>query len=264
MLPTQDSWQSGHPYERFMGRWSRLIALEFLEWLAVPGKMDWLDVGCGTGALSSLIQRTQEPKRILAIDSSPEFIEHARQFNQNRRIQFEVGQAQSLAVEPNRFDAAVSGLALNFMSQPDQALAEMLRVTKPGGVVAVYVWDYSEGMQMLRYFWDAVVALDAGVAGLDEGLRFPLCRAGNLEKLFLDSGLREVRSKALEVRTVFSNFEDYWLPFLGGVGPAPSYVKSLEESQQIALREKLRTRLPIAENGSITLSSRAWAAQGRA
>lgn len=263
MIKPEDSWQSGHPYERFMGRWSRLIAQEFLEWLPVPKDRDWLDVGCGTGTLSSLIWRTRQPKGILAIDSSPEFIAFAREYNSDHRFQFEIGLAQSLPIESNRFDAVVSGLVLNFVPQPEHALTEMRRVTKSGGVVAAYVWDYSDGMQMLRFFWDAAVALDRDAARLDEGIRFPLCQEGNLKKLFLDSGLREVRFKSLEVRTVFSSFEDYWLPFLGGVGPAPSYVMNLDEIQRIELRERLRESLPESEDGTIPLLGRAWAVQGR-
>ena len=261
MPQTNDSWQSGHPYERFMGRWSRLIAQEFLAWLAVPAGREWLDVGCGTGVLSNLIRTTQQPHGIVAIDSSPEFIAHAQEENQDPRLQFKVGLAQDLPVESQRFDAAVSGIVLNFVPQPEQALAEMVRAARSGGVVAVYLWDYAEGMQMLRLFWDAAIALDAGAAQLDEGVRFPLCREGGLEKLFLENGLQEGRAKPLAVRTVFSSFEDYWQPFLGGVGPAPSYVSSLGEAQRVALRERLRVGLPASQDGTIPLAARAWAVQ---
>lgn len=257
-----DSWQSGQTYEQFMGRWSRSIAQEFLRWLPVADNKTWLDVGCGTGVLSNSILSTRQPQEILAIDSSPEFIAFAREVNQDPRCQFEVALAQSLPLESGRFDATVSGLLLNFVPQPEQAVAEMQRVTKPGGVVAAYVWDYADGMQMLRLFWNTAVTLDKNAASLDEGTRFPLCQQGELEKLFQHSGLRDVQFRAIEKPMLFANFEDYWRPFLGGVGPAPTYVKNLNESQRTALKEQLQATLPISEEGTISLSSRVWAVQG--
>jgi SAM-dependent methyltransferase len=259
-----DSWQSGNPYEQFMGRWSKLIAQEFLQWLPVPGNKGWLDVGCGTGALSSLVLSTKQPKEILAIDSSPEFTAFGRKMIKDPRLQFEIALAQSLPAEANYFDAVISGLTLNFIPQPEQAMAEMVRVTKPSGIVAAYVWDYAEGMQMLRLFWDAVVDLDDSALELDEGVRFPLCQETKLKKLFMDSGLREVKLKSIEVPTIFSNFEDYWQPFLSGIGPAPSYVMNLDDAQRVALKERLQLRLPKSENDNIWLVARALAIQGTA
>ena len=264
MQKPHDGWQSGQSYDRFMGRWSLIVAREFLAWLSIPSQRAWLEVGCGTGVISDLIWRTQKPSEILAVDSSPEFIAFAREQHRDQPIQFEVGLAQSLPVESQRYDAVVSGIMLNFVPQPEQALAEMQRAAKPGGGVAAYVWDYAEGMQMLRYFWDAAAALDGEAAALDEGLRFPLCQAGSLERLFVEAGLREVQFRPIEVPTVFTSFEDYWLPFLGGVGPAPGYVASLDGARRIALKEKLRENLPHSSDGRIALTARAWAVQGRA
>lgn len=264
MLQPIDSWQSGYAYQQFMGRWSQRIAHQFLDWLPVSRQKDWLDVGCGTGVLSSLILSTKQPREILAVDSSPEFIAFAQETNKDPRFQFEVGLAQTLPVESNRFDAVVSGLVLNFVPQPEQGVAEMKRAAKPGGLVAAYLWDYADGMQMLRFFWDTAVTLDQKTAEQDEGNRFPLCREGELEKLFVDSGLHQVKSRAIEITTVFANFEDYWHPFLGGAGPAPSYVMSLPENQRIALKEQLLARLPQAADGTISLVARAWAVQGTA
>ena len=133
----------------------------------------------------------------------------------------------------------------------------MVRVTKPSGIVAAYVWDYAEGMQMLRLFWDTVIALDESALKLDEGVRFPICQEAKLKKLFMDSGLREVKLRLIEVPTIFSNFEDYWQPFLSGVGPAPSYVMNLEDTKRIALKEQLQLILPKSENDNISLVARA-------
>ncbi len=262
MQNMSDSWLSGNPYERFMGRWSILVAQRFLEWLDIPPARIWSDVGCGTGSLTKLILETYQPKEIFSFDPSEDFISYAQRLIADPSVHFKVDLAQSLELHSHSIDAVVSGLALNFMPQPGQALSEMIRVAKPGGIVAAYVWDYAEGMQMLRYFWDAAVALDGDAAELDEGVRFPLCQEARLRTLFLESGLREVTLKSVEVPTVFSDFEEYWHPFLGGIGPAPSYVMNLKNTQRNALEERLQSSLPRSENGTISLVARAWAIQG--
>ncbi|MBI5301590.1 MAG: class I SAM-dependent methyltransferase [Chloroflexi bacterium] len=247
-----DSWQSGIAYEKFMGRWSTLIAQKFLDWLAIPSMHRWLDVGCGTGSLTKLILETQQPQEIISIDSSRDFISHAQRSITNPSVHFKVGLAQSLELDSNSIDAVVSGLVLNFVPQPQVAILEMMRVTKPGGKIGVSLWDYAEGMQMLRYFWDAAVALDSQANEFDEGIRFPLCQRGQLESLIRKVGLKEIEATPIEVKTVFKNFDDYWQPFLGNVGPAPSYTMSLNQKDRQNLEDKLRKALPIDDNGSIS------------
>jgi len=259
-----DPWLSGVEYERFMGRWSTLVAQRFLSWLAIPPARGWLDVGCGTGTLTKLILETYQPKEIISIDPSSDFISHAQRLTTAPTVHFRVGLAESLDLDSSSMDAVVSGLVINFVPQPEGALSEMLRVTKPGGVIGVFVWDYAEGMQMLRYFWDAAVELDAAARKFDEGLRFPLCREWQLESLFQAAGLKHVEATAIEVRTVFRNFDDYWQPFLGKVGPAPGYTMSLSQTDRQELEDKLRKSLPIDRNGSISLVARAWAVKGTA
>lgn len=259
-----DSWLSGIAYERFMGRWSTLIAQKFLRWLALPPARRWLDVGCGTGSLTKLVLETQQPKEIIAIDSSRDFIAHAQRSITHPSVQFKVGLAQSLELESNSMDAVVSGLVLNFVPQPKAAILEMLRVTKPGGKIGIFLWDYAAGMQMLRYFWNAAVELDHHAKKLDEGLRFPLCQEGQLEALIREAGVQQVEATAMEVKTVFHNFEDYWQPFLGNVGPAPSYTMSLNQKDRKKLEDKLRKSLPIDDDGSIAMLARAWAVKGTA
>jgi len=258
----KDAWASGEKYEPYVGRWSRLVAREFLNWLAVPARSQWLDVGCGTGALSQTILQFADPAQVKGIDRSDGFIAFAMAHTQDSRIQFEVGDAQSLNAESGSFDAAITGLVLNFVSQPDRVVAEMKRVTRTGGLVAAYLWDYADGMQMIRHFFDAAMALDPNAAELDEGSRFPICRPAALSQLFESTGLRHVEVCPIEVPTVFRDFDDYWSPFLGGQGPAPSYAISLSEERRAALREQIRARLPIALNGSIPLTARAWAVRG--
>ena len=178
MKNKSDPWLSGNQYDKFMGRWSNLVAQKFLSWLNVPPNSSWLDVGCGTGALTKLILQTSQPNNIISIDSSNEFIEHAQQAITDPAVSFRVGDAESLELETNSVDAVVSGIMLNFVPQPDKAVSEMMRVAKPDGIVGIFLWDYADGMQMLRYFWDAVVEMNSKAKEYDEGIRFPLCREG--------------------------------------------------------------------------------------
>lgn len=257
-----DPWESGNPYEFFMGRWSRPVAHRFLEWLAINEHQRWLDVGCGTGVLSSSILAMTNPQEVLGVDSSDTFIAFAQQTLQDTRLRFQVGDARKLPAETDYFDVVVSGLALNFVPEPLAALTEMVRTTHAGGVVAIYVWDYAKKMEMLRYFWDAAIAIDPAAKKLDEGERFPLCRPTAPERLFQEAGLKNVEVRAIDVPTVFRDFDNYWSPFLGGQGPAPGYVMSLGKGQRTALEEKLRAVLPVHSDGTIALIARAWAVRG--
>ncbi len=257
-----DNWANGAAYEQYVGRWSRLVANEFLAWLDVPARSRWLDVGCGTGGLSQVILQTADPGSVKGIDRSLGYIALAQAAIQDRRAAFDTGDAQALPVEKGSYEAVVSGLMLNFLPQPERGAAEMARAAAPGGCVAAYVWDYAGKMQFMRHFWNAAAALDPRAHHLDEGRRFPLCQPEPLKQAFLAAGLREVDVRTIDVPTDFRDFDDYWSPFLGGEGPAPGYVKSLSEERRAALRERLRSALPFALDGSIPLVARAWAVRG--
>ena len=259
----KDTWAAGKLYEPYMGRWGRLVATELLRWLEPPDGLDWLDVGCGTGGVSEVILQRAQPRSVRGVDSSAGFVEHARTHVTDPRAAFEVGDAQSLPVGSAQFDAAVSGLVLNFVPEPALAVREMKRAVRPGGVVAAYVWDYAGGMELIRHFWDAAVALDRKALELDEGRRFPLCRPEPLLELFARGGLDGVEAKPIDVDTVFRDFDDYWTPFLGAQGPAPGYAMSLDEEGRGALRDAIRAALPVSGDGSIPLVARAWAVRGR-
>ena len=254
-----DRWDSGDAYEPYVGRWSRLVAREFVEWLAVPPGRRWLDVGCGTGALSQATLLHAAPSEVVGIDPSPSYVAFASARIDDPRARFEIGDAQGLQAAAETFDVLVSGLVLNFVPQPERAVVAMARVARPGGIVAAYVWDYAEGMQLMRYFWDAAVALEPNAKELDEGRRFSLCNPEPLSRLFLSAGLEDVEVRAIEVPTYFRDFEDYWSPFLGGQAPAPSYAMSLSEERRAELRERIRSSLPSNPEGGIPLSARAWA-----
>ncbi len=257
-----DVWASGPAYESYVGRWSRLVAREFLRWLAVPPGRRWIEVGCGTGALTGTILAMAAPDHVEAVDQSAGYVEYARAQVPDPRVRFAVGDARRLPQDAGSADAVVSGLVLNFVPEPGLAVAEMARVVRPGGTVAVYLWDYAGRMELMRHFWDAATALDPAAADLDEGRRFPICRPEPLEALFRESGLVAVETRAIDVPTVFRDFDDYWSPFLGGQGPAPGYTMSLDEERRAGLRDRVRATLPVRPDGSIALVARAWAARG--
>jgi SAM-dependent methyltransferase len=255
-------WAAGDAYERYVGRWSRLAAERFLEWLQVPAGQSWLDVGCGTGALSATILQRAGPAKVTGLDASDGFLAQARERLQDSRVAFERGDAQTLPYDNGQFDVAVSGLVLNFVPEPARMVAEMRRVVCPGGTVGLYVWDYAGKMELMRCFWDAAAALDAAACELDEGRRFPICMPEPLAAVLRDAGLAAVATRPLEVPTTFADFDDYWSPFLGGQGPAPGYCVSLPDSRRAALRERLRATLPAGPDGRIALLARAWAVRG--
>ena len=257
-----DVWASGDAYEQYVGRWSRLVAKEFIPWLAIPEDRQWLDVGCGTGALSQTILTLANPKKVKGIDRSEDFVNTARSGVTHTQVEFATGDAQDLPVESESYDAAVSGLVLNFVPQPDQMIGEMRRVVRDGGVVALYVWDYAGRMQMLRHFWNAASALDPAARELDEGWRFSICNPNSLKYLFEHAGLSQIEIRSIDVWAEFKNFDDYWTPFLGGQGPAPGYVMSLDEKRRTQLRERIYNSLPFALDGTIPLLLRAWAVKG--
>lgn len=262
-VSASDVWSSAEPYERYVGRWSRLVAREFLAALAVPPGSRWLDVGSGTAALAATIVETASPGEVVGVDSSERYVEHANAALGAGRTSFLVADAASLPFEDASFDAAVAGLVVNFLPDPARGVEEMARVVRPGGAVGAYVWDYGGEMQLMRSFWDAALELDPSAVELDEGRRFPVAQRGALGAVFEGAGLAEVETRAIDVPTRFRDFDDYWTPFLGGQGPAPGYATSLPEKGRIALRETLRARLPTTADGSIELTARAWAAAGR-
>ena len=260
-MTVSDTWESGDPYERYVGRWSRQVAPRFLAWLDVPKRRRFVDVGCGTGALCAAILDTCAPSLVVGVEPSEGFLKTAKQNLGGRALLYR-GNATAIPLDDASMDATVSGLVLNFVPEPAAALAEMKRVTAAGGTVAAYVWDYAGKMELMRYFWDAAVAQDPAAAKLDEGARFPMCRPDALEKLFTGAGLAGVEVKAIDIPTVFASFDDYWQPFQGGQGPAPAYAMSLGEAARSALRERIRGRIPVRATGSIALTARAFAVRG--
>jgi SAM-dependent methyltransferase len=200
------------------------------------------------------------PSAVAGVEPSEGFLTTAKD-NLAGRAAFYQGSATAIPLGDASVDVVVSGLVLNFVPDPRAALLEMSRVAGRGGVIAAYVWDYAGKMDLMRFFWDAAIDLDAGAAKLDEGVRFPVCRPEALETLFLSAGLQDVAVKPIDIPTPFADFDDYWQPFLGGQGPAPAYAMSLDEAPRTRLRDRIRERLPTGADGTISLTARAWAAR---
>jgi SAM-dependent methyltransferase len=262
MPELRDKWAAGATYEDFMGRWSRLLAQRFVSWLSMRPSANWLDVGCGTGALGDAICAGANPASVVACDPSRPFIEYARRRQVDPRVSFVVSGAGELPTRPDGFDSVTSLLALNFFPEPEAAINEMRRITAMSGLVSACVWDYAGRMELLRYFWDSVGAVDPSAADLDEGRRFPICRPEALESLFREAGLADVVSDSIEIPTRFSTFTEFWKPFLGGTGPAPSYVASLDSPRREALATRLERSIPRERDGTISLVARAWVVRG--
>ena len=201
-----DRWLAGDAYESYMGRWSRLVSRAFVEWLHPEPSANWLEVGCGTGALTSTICELGQPASVTACDPSEPFVEHARRNISDARVSFLVAGADALPRRDGGFDETVSGLVLNFLPDPGAVLASLCERLRKGGVVAGYVWDYADGMEFLKLFWQEAAALDPRAASLDEGRRFPLCSEPALDSLFRGAGLARVETHAVEIETNFTAF----------------------------------------------------------
>jgi len=259
---TKNAFDNAVAYNGYIGRWSRLIAPQFIAWLNIPSEQNWLDVGVGTGVLTQVILNTTLPKKVVGIDLSESYIELARQDIVDERVEFKVGDASSMSFESPEFDVAVSGLVLNFVPSPQQMVQSMKQAVKPGGTVALYVWDYAGRMEIMRQFWDAAITIDPPAAELDSAKQFPICQPENLKSLFETTVLKDIEIMPLDIQASFKDFDDYWLPFLGAQGSVSKYLLSLDETAKNALTVQLRKQLPINPDGSIQLTARAWAVKG--
>ena len=250
-------------YERFMGRWSRLVAPQLVDFTDVPDLGRFLDVGSGTGSLAFALAERKPQAHVLGVDPSKEYVAYANSRNPFRdRVSFETGDAQQLGLADASFEASLSLLVFNFIPDPSKAIREVRRVTKPGGRISAAVWDYGDGMRMLRAFWDGAVSIDAKAEKLDEK-HMPLCREGELSELWRQGGLENIHEQPHMVTMRFESFADYWDAFLLGQGPAGAYVRSLHRDQIRALRGEVKSRVsPSGEYLPIALSARVWSVCG--
>jgi SAM-dependent methyltransferase len=263
MSEVADRWAAASTYESFMGRWSRQLAPQFVAWLDIQEHSHWLEIGCGTGALTTVIRSRAHPASLAACDPSEPFIEYARAQLHDERVNFVVAGADDFPLRAGGYDSITSLLALNFFPKPEAAVRRMCSAAAAGGVVSACVWDYAGGMEFLRYFWDGAADVDPAARQFDEGVRFPICAPEKLRELFRRARLADVRCEPIEITTRFASFNDYWRPLLGGTGPAPSFVAALDEGDRDRLRRNLENRLRADADGAIHMRARAWAICGR-
>ena len=248
---------AGDMYDRFMGRYSRLLAPQLADFADVGGEMRVLDVGSGPGALTAELVRRAGAERVAAADPSESFVAAcAERFPD---VEVKRAAAEELPWPDDTFDAALAQLVVNFMSDPVAGVCEMRRVTRAGGVVAACIWDYREGMRMLRTYWEAALELDPDAP--DEGRTMAIASAEELRRVWLGAGLEDVESAVFDVEAEYEDFEAFWQPFTVGVGPAGSYLASLDGESRAALREECRRRLGDPQ-GRFVVPARAWAIRG--
>ena len=249
-------------YERFMGRWSQLLAPRFIAFAGIKNGQRVLDVGTGTGSVAASVEVSMPGSEIIGIDPSQAFIAYAQKNTKSARAQFEVGDAQALKFRDASFDQTLALLVMNFIPDHDKAIAEMRRVTRPQGTVSACVWDYDAGMQMLRFFWDEAIVLDPAIEPKDER-HMKLSHQGQLGGLWKKAGLVNVQEAPLVIDQAFSSFNDYWEPFTKGAGPGGAYVVSLSQDRRQLLEARMRKRLlGDRQDGPFTLTARAWCVRG--
>ena len=253
-------WNDAVGYERYVGHWSRAIAPRFLAWLALPHELKWLDVACGTGALTSAILETCNPAAVVGLDASADYLAAARENCRSYRSRFLLGDAGDIAFPSSSFDVSVSGLALNFMDA-NRALAEQCRVVRPGGTIAAYVWDYAGEYEFARRFWDAAQRVDSRASAYDPGRRATICREASLREAFLTAGCSEVETRVFDHSGEFSSREAYWHAFDGRQGSTSEYLSLLTNEERLRLQDAVLSGLP--SSGPVKLKVRALAVKGR-
>ena len=253
----------GDAYERVMGRWSRRLAELFLDF-AGEARGDCLDLGCGTGHLAAAILRRAPDARVTGVDFAPAYVAHAQARGDVPGATFQVGDACALPFADGSFDRALSLLMLHFVPRATDAVAEMRRVTRPGGVAAATVWDARGGMVANRLFFDTAAMLDPEADALRaRNYTRPMTRPGELAAAWRAAGFVDVAEAYLTIRMEFADFEDFWSPYLGGQGPGGVYLAGLAPEARERLKEQVRRAYLDGEpDGPRSYACSAWAVRG--
>lgn len=252
-------WNDAVSYETYVGHWSRAIAPRFVDWLALPSGLRWLDVACGTGALTSAILACCHPDEVVGVDASSHYIESAQESCRDPRVQFVVGDANFLSFPVSSFDVSVSALALNFIAF-DRALAEQHRVVRPGAMIAAYVWDYAGEYEFARRFWDAAVSIDSRALAYDPGRKAKICQEQNLQQALVAAECTGVETCVIDDSGEFPSREAYWHAFDGRQGSTSEYLSLLTDKQRLNLKDSLLSTMKA--EGSVKLKIRALAVKG--
>jgi ubiquinone/menaquinone biosynthesis C-methylase UbiE len=256
--PTQ--FTDAAAYERFTGRWSRAVASVFLHWLAVRAGATWLDVGCGTGILAETLLQLCAPAGIHGIDSAQAQIEAAERGPAAVAAHFQVGDARQLPFPDRSFDVVASALVINFVPEPELAIAEMRRVVRAGGVVAGFVWDFAEERSPSGPLRSAMRRLGVEVPSVPGT---EASRMGALEALFRAAGLEQIETRAIDVCLSYENFEDFWQAQTPGYSPTTKIIKAMNDGDRSRLVRAIESSLPRGPGGSIEYCARANAIKGR-
>jgi ubiquinone/menaquinone biosynthesis C-methylase UbiE len=252
----------GEGYEKFMGQWSRVAGRLFLDWLSLPKGLQWLDVGCGTGAFTEIIQQLSGAAEIVGLDPSAAQISYAGSRNTADRVRFQIADARSIPFDDGSFDVAVSGLVLNFIPDREKAVFEMQRVVRSAGTVAAYVWDFARGSSTAQHLdWAAKELEGPGYRRTE--LNAASTTEENLKSLFERGGLTGVETRAIEVGVKFRDFDDYWKSNTTFTSPIGNFVKALTEEKRQRLMDLVKAKLPIDDQGAISYTARVNAVKGR-
>jgi ubiquinone/menaquinone biosynthesis C-methylase UbiE len=263
-VPT--SLADGLAYERFMGRWSQSTGRLFVDWLQIPPHQRWLDVGCGTGAFTEVIVSRCEPKAVVAFDPSERQLAYALSRPYDNRVTFRLGDAMRIESDDHEFDVAASALVLNFLPDQERAVREMGRVVRPGGTVAIYVWDFAGRLNITQHLNDAIasIAPDAERAARN-AQQASTTKPAVIADLFRSAGLEAIETKSLDITAAFEDFDDYWesnTTLISPINIIGTAGGSLATDQIRLLKQKLRDELPRAGSGRIQFGARAWAIRG--
>jgi len=260
-----DLWTDGVLYENYTGRWSRLIADKFIDWLEVKHAHfnSCIDMGCGTGALSEALLANGVCTSLTCLDRSPDYLSFVKQRILSSGVEFVTDDVQNTSLATGAYSLVVSGLVVNFVDSPEKMLREMRRLGRSGGVLGLYIWDFADGMEPIRKFWDAAHKCKApGVNEFDAGIRFPICQRDNLLQSVIEAGWLKPKVAPIEIDARFKNFNDYWIPFLSGQGTGPAFAVSLTDEMREEVRKTLMSLVTDSPDEPFTLRARAWAVKG--
>jgi SAM-dependent methyltransferase len=260
MAEARPTFDDGAAYDEFMGRWSRAVGAVFLDWLAAPRKAAWLDVGCGTGAFTTLIVKTCKPARVAAVDPGAAQIEFTRRQAVAKRADFRVADAQTLPFSDGTFDVVASALVINFIPDRAGAVAQMRRVTRPYGTVGGYVWDFADDRSPSWPFNRALQTLGIDPPQLPGT---PESTLEGMQDLFAGAGLQDIATRAIDGTCAFRDFDTFWRTQTPLMHPVGKLVAAMSEPDRAALMEAVRAQVPADPDGKITYAARANAVMGR-